>query len=115
MYTTHNGAMSGPYAPTPLGYVPTGSLRATVNLDVEIKLAESAADRDLIDSLAEIYSIIRTIDGLEKAYIKDALAEDEYSEMCLKLIRQYQFILNDEKVAQEFGDLETFMRDWDVC
>jgi hypothetical protein len=90
------------------------SRSARINLDEEVKLADSAAERDLVDSLAEIYSIIRTLDGLEKAYIKDALPESEYSEICSKLLKQYKSILNDESVAKEFVDLDTFCRTWDV-
>ncbi|OAL38871.1 hypothetical protein AYO20_01622 [Fonsecaea nubica] len=101
------------YAPTPYAY-PANTLSARINLDEEVKLADSSAERDLIDSLAEIYSIIRTIDGLEKAYIKDALPETEYSDMCSKLLKQYRSILSDEGVAREFGDLDTFTQKWDI-
>ncbi|EHY57199.1 Vacuolar protein-sorting-associated protein 28 [Exophiala dermatitidis] len=102
------------YAPTPYSYTPTNTLSARINLDEEVKLADTAAERDLADSLAEIYSIIRTIDGLEKAYIKDALPENEYSDMCSKMLKQYRSILNDETVAREFVDLDTFTRKWDI-
>ncbi|KIW30973.1 uncharacterized protein PV07_02659 [Cladophialophora immunda] len=102
------------YAPTPYAYPATNILSARINLDEEVKLADSSAERDLIDSLAEIYSIIRTLDGLEKAYIKDALPETEYSDMCSKLLKQYRSILNDENVAREFGDLDTFTQKWDI-
>lgn len=115
MYSTPQPSRPLSYAPTPYGYAPNVSLAANINLDEEVKLADSAAERDLIDSLAEIYSIIRTLDGLEKAYIKDALPEIEYSEMCSKLLKQYKSILNDETVAREFVDLDTFSRKWDVC
>ncbi|KIX92720.1 uncharacterized protein Z520_11572 [Fonsecaea multimorphosa CBS 102226] len=102
------------YAPTPYAYPATNTLSARINLDEEVKLADSSAERDLIDSLAEIYSIIRTLDGLEKAYIKDALPETEYSELCSKLLKQYRSILNDESVARKFGDLDTFTQKWDI-
>ena len=102
------------YAPTPYGYTPNASLSARINLDEEVKLADSSTERDLIDSLAEIYSIIRTLDGLEKAYIKDALPEKEYSDICSKLLKQYKSILSDESVSYEFVDLDTFCRKWDV-
>ena len=115
MYSSPQPSRPLSYAPTPYGYAPNVSLAANINLDEEVKLADSAAERDLIDSLAEIYSIIRTLDGLEKAYIKDALPETEYSEMCSKLLKQYKSILNDETVAREFVDLDTFSRQWDVC
>lgn len=117
MYTTsHPSTTPRPqsYAPTPYSYTPTSSLSAKISLDEEVKLADTSAERDLLDSLAEIYSIIRTLDGLEKAYIKDAVTETEYTEMCAKLLKQYKSILSDEGVEKEFGDLETFGRRWEV-
>ena len=71
-------------------------------------------ERDLYESLAEIYSIIITLDGLEKAYIKDAITEQEYSETCARLLKQYKSSLSDDSVAREFVDLETFKRTWGV-
>ena len=59
-----------------------------MNLSQEVKLYTTPAERDLWDSLAEIYSIIVTLDGLEKAYIKDSITEAEYTEMCTKLLKQ---------------------------
>ena len=113
MYSPRSTSRPLSYAPTPYSY--HGSLSANISLDEEVKLAESASERDLIDSLAEIYSIIRTLDGLEKAYIKDAVTESEYTEMCTKLLKQYKSILSDETVSREFQDLDTFSRKWDVC
>ncbi len=114
MYSPRPPSRPLSYAPTPYSYTPNASLSARINLDEEAKLADSAAERDLIDSLAEIYSIIRTLDGLEKAYIKDAVTESEYTEMCSKLLKQYKSILSDETVSREFKDLESFSRKWDA-
>ncbi|KAJ9661963.1 Vacuolar protein-sorting-associated protein 28 [Neophaeococcomyces mojaviensis] len=114
MYSPQPGAGQPAYAPTPHHYVPNPSFTARVSVDEEMRLADSAAQRDLIDSLAEIYSIIRTLDGLEKAYQKDALPEQEYSDMCSKMLRQYQSILSDKNVQREFGDLDSFMKEWDI-
>lgn len=123
------------YAPSPYSYVPNPSLAATINLDEvrpcpssralhhrvpckaksiaqEVKL--SAKERDLYDSLAEIYSIITTLDGLEKAYIKDSVTEAEYTETCSRLLKQYSSNLSDEGVRREFVDLETFKKEWNV-
>src|SRR4051794_23833421 len=112
MYSPRPTSRPLSYAPTPYSY--QGSLSASINLDEEVKLAESASERDLVDSLAEIYSIIRTLDGLEKAYIKDAVTESDYAEMCSKLLKQYKSILSDETVSREFQDLDNFSRKWDV-
>lgn len=66
------------------------------------------------DSLAEVFSIIITLDELEKAYLKDAITEGDYTEICDRLLKQYKAILTDEVVAKEFVDLETFKAKWDV-
>ncbi|RQM05918.1 hypothetical protein DH86_00002226 [Scytalidium sp. 3C] len=72
------------------------------------------AERDLQDSLAEVFSIIITLDGLEKAYLKDAVSEAEYTEICDRLLKQYKALLADDAVAAEFVDLETFKSEWDL-
>ncbi|KAH8793221.1 vacuolar protein sorting-associated [Hyaloscypha finlandica] len=102
------------YAPTPHSYVPNTAFSATINLDEEVKLAETRAERDLQDSLAEVFSIIITLDELEKAYLKDAIPEADYTEICDRLLKQYKAILTDEAVSREFVDLETFKNEWDM-
>ena len=114
MYAPQASSRPLSYAPTPYGYTPNASLATTISLDEEVKLADSSAERDLIDSLAEIYSIIRTLDGLEKAYIKDALPEKEYSDICSKLLKQYKSILSDDSVSREFVALDSFCRKWHI-
>lgn len=84
------------------------------SLGQEVKLAETPAERELWDSLAEVYSIIVTLDGIEKAYLKDAIPEKDYTEQCSRLLKQYKSFLADETVARAFGDLESFQRKWDV-
>lgn len=101
------------YAPTPSYYTPS-SLTATINLDAEVKLADTAAERDLYESLAEIYSIIITLDALEKAYLRDSIKESEYTETCDRLLRQYRSNLADDSVQAAFGDLESFKLEWDL-
>jgi hypothetical protein len=79
-----------------------------------VKLAETRGERDLQDSLAEVFSIIITLDELEKAYLKDAISEADYTEICDRLLKQYKAILTDEAVSREFVDLERFKNEWDV-
>ena len=106
-----------PFSPFPSyhsTHIPRLKLTVISSSPQEVKLSETAAERDLNDSLAEIYSIIITLDGLEKAYIKDSIPEAEYTELCSRLLKQYKSNLSDENVAREFVDLETFKRAWDV-
>ncbi|KAF2668428.1 vacuolar protein sorting-associated protein 28 [Microthyrium microscopicum] len=102
------------YAPTTFAFNPASSLSATINLDEEVKLTSNNAERDLYESLAEIYSIIITLDALEKAYLKDSLVEAEYTDTCSRLLKQYTSHLQDESVSKAFGDLESFMQEWDM-
>lgn len=103
------------YAPLPPSYVPNTALSATISLDEEVKLTETRAERDLQESLAEIFSIIVTIDELEKAFLKDAVPEADYTEICERSLKQYNSILKDETVAAAYGSLDEFKQEWDVC
>ncbi|KAK4100685.1 ESCRT-1 complex, Vps28 subunit [Parathielavia hyrcaniae] len=103
-----------PYAPTPHSYVPHSTPSATINLDEEVKLAETRAERDLQDSLAEVFSIIVTIDELEKAFLKDAIPEADYTEICERSLKQYKSLTADETVAKAFVGLEQFKAEWDL-
>jgi ESCRT-I complex subunit VPS28 len=55
------------------------------------------------------------LDELEKAYLKDAITEADYTEICGRLLNQYKAILTDDGVSRAFVDLETFKSAWDVC
>jgi hypothetical protein len=79
-----------------------------------VKLADTRAERDLQGSLAEIFSIIVTLDELEKAFLKDAIPEADYAEICERSLKQYKSILADETVARAFVGLEEFKAEWDV-
>ncbi|CAH0015056.1 unnamed protein product [Clonostachys rhizophaga] len=102
------------YAPTPHSYVPVSNLSATINLDEEVKLTNTRAERDLQESLAELFSIIVTLDELEKAFLKDAVPEAEYTEICERSLRQYKALLADDTIANEFQGLEEFKARWDL-
>jgi hypothetical protein len=80
----------------------------------EVKLSTTNAERDLYDSLAEIYSIIITLDALEKAYLKDSITEADYTGTCSRLLKQYKSNLANETVARAFGDLDSFAKEWQV-
>ena len=76
--------------------------------------ATTSAARDLYESLAEVYSIIVTLDAVEKAYLRDSITDEEYTQACQRLLNQYKSNLQDSAVSGAFGDLESFMREWNV-
>ena len=83
-------------------------------VEQEVKLSNNNRERDLHDSLAEIFSIIVTLDQLEKAFLKDAIPAAEYTEICDRSLKQYKSILSDEAVERAFVGLEEFKAQWGV-
>lgn len=80
----------------------------------EVKLTNTRAERDLQDSLAEIFSILVTLDELEKAFLKDAIPEADYTDICDRSLKQYKSILSDETVMNAFVGIEEFKAEWEV-
>lgn len=103
--STHVSNTMQPYAPIShlSGRTPSAALNE------EIKLYETTKQREFWESLAEIYSIIVALDKLERAFLKDSVASQEYTPICLRLLAQYNTILKNTDVAAEFVDLDTFM------
>lgn len=65
-------------------------------------------ERELIESVSEIYSIVITIDQIEKLYIKDVIGdEQEYTNLINKLLVQYNALIanteNNPDFRQMFG------------
>lgn len=56
----------------------------------EIKLATTREEKQLFDQLGDLYSIIVATEHLEKAYVRDAVTTEAYTEACKKLIAQYK-------------------------
>jgi hypothetical protein len=77
-----------------------------MSLYQEVRLFSNASQREAFDNKAELYSIIKTIQELEKAYIKDALPADAYTAACSRLLTQYKSAL---RVA-EIDNVESFVQ-----
>lgn len=65
-------------------------------------------DRERTEALAEIYSLIITIDQLEKAYIRDSVNQGDYTKACSRLLAQYQTLLKNRQLEADFGSLDQF-------
>ncbi|ODQ66814.1 ESCRT-1 complex, Vps28 subunit [Nadsonia fulvescens var. elongata DSM 6958] len=85
-----------------------------VSLNEEIKLSNTAKQRQLYESLADIYSIIVSLDYLEKAYLRDSITPTEYTSTCQRLITQYNSILKHEDVAASFESLDKFRAEYSL-
>lgn len=102
------------YAPTPYSYLPQSASNANVNVDQEVSLPSNAGERDQLEELAELYSIIVTLDDLEKAFNRGSVTAAEYTDLCWRAITQYKSILRNDRVAKEYGSIESFKREWNV-
>jgi len=74
-----------------------------------VKLAQNNKEREMYDNLADLYSIIKTVEYLEKAYVRDSCTAREYTPACTKLIAQFNTALN--LVGPNFN-LEKFLQDY---
>lgn len=80
----------------------------------------SLKERELIETLSEIYSIIITIDQVEKLYIKDIIEdEQEYTNLINKLLVQYNTLIanneNDPDFRLRFGSsINEFTKKYNV-
>jgi hypothetical protein len=57
----------------------------------EIKLCSNNKEREMYDNLAELYSIIKTTEHLERAYIRDSISAKE--SVYLPISPSYFFIV----------------------
>ncbi|AOW00852.1 vps28 protein [Yarrowia lipolytica] len=97
--------MSLPYAP--LTHMPP-QRSSNISLNEEVRLYSSPKERERYENLAELYSIIVSLDYLEKAFLKDSVSQQDYSSICTRLLSQYNTLLKDEGVQNEFVSLQHF-------
>ncbi|ODV92434.1 hypothetical protein CANCADRAFT_147585 [Tortispora caseinolytica NRRL Y-17796] len=95
-------------------YAPHFNSRNSLVDNQEITLFESSQEREIYENLAELYSIITTLDLLEKAYIRDSILPAEYTPLCARLLAQYKTLLKNHEVIEEFGDLESFKLKYNI-
>jgi ESCRT-I complex subunit VPS28 len=56
----------------------------------ELRLCEDATERRNYDALADLFSIIKAVEHLERAYVRDAVSSEAYTEACQRLIAQFK-------------------------
>ncbi|XP_078180955.1 vacuolar protein sorting-associated protein 28 homolog 1-like [Carex rostrata] len=73
---------------------------------MEVRLWHDKRERELLDSLADLFAIIKTTEKLEKAYIRDLVPSDSYESECLKLIAQFRTL--SASIASSVPSIERF-------
>jgi len=64
----------------------------------------------MYDNMADLYSIIKTTEALEKAYVRDAISAEDYKKNCAKLITQFKAAQNLTK--DSVVDVRKFMQEY---
>lgn len=87
-----------------------GCSPATMN--GEVKLYTNKKDQAMYDSFSDLYSIIKTTEKLERAFVRDAIGADEYETACGRLITAFKVLSSSMKDA--VPDVERFMSDYNM-
>jgi ESCRT-I complex subunit VPS28 len=56
----------------------------------EIRMFENSKEREHLERLADLFSIVKATDLLEAAYSRDAVTPDSYTDACNRLISQFK-------------------------
>ncbi|EFA76982.1 vacuolar protein sorting 28 family protein [Heterostelium album PN500] len=89
----------------------SASLQAQI-VTKEVKLCNNNKDREMYDNLAELYSIIKVTEHLEKAYIRDSVLPKDYTTACSKLIAQFKS--SQTLVKDLTPNVSNFMREYNL-
>ncbi|XP_072911362.1 vacuolar protein sorting-associated protein 28 homolog [Hemitrygon akajei] len=68
----------------------TGAQGNKPELYEEVKLYKNAREREKYDNMAELFAVVKTLQALEKTYIKDCVTPTEYTAACSRLLVQYK-------------------------
>ncbi|KAL7422919.1 Vacuolar protein-sorting-associated protein 28 [Cryptotrichosporon argae] len=79
-----------------------------MNLDQEVRLYTTNAERERAENLATLFSIIVSLEYLERAYVRDSVNGKEYAPACIKLLAQYKSLM--KLVGDDVGGVEAFMK-----
>ncbi|KAM4865526.1 vacuolar protein sorting-associated protein 28 homolog isoform 3-T3 [Thomomys bottae] len=75
----------------------------------EVKLYKNAREREKYDNMAELFAVVKTMQALEKAYIKDCVTPNEYTAACSRLLVQYKAAFRQVQ-GSEINSIDEFCR-----
>ena len=80
----------------------------------EVRLSRNAREREKYDNLADLFSILSTLQQLEKAYIRDCVKHKEYTAACSKLLIQYKAAFKLVQGYEDCPSVEAFAKKFKV-
>lgn len=70
-------------------------------------------EKEFFENEAIIYSIIRTVEVLEKAHLNDRISEEDYNTLCRKLINQYKVLV--DRLEGSYPGLDGFVQKYGLA
>lgn len=66
------------------------------------------------ENLAEVYSLIICIDHVERAFKRDTVSADEYTEVMTRLLSRYAKLVQSSEVESVFYNIDSFVKHYQV-
>jgi len=76
----------------------------------DVKLYSNTKEREMYENMADLYSIIKTVEHLEKAFIRDSISATDYTPACYKLIAQFKTA--QQLIKESAPDLLKFVEEY---
>lgn len=86
-------------------------------LNEEVPLFEnssSSQDKETLEGVADVYSIIVALDYVEKAYLRDSISSTHYTQSANKLLAQYKTYMSMPDISEYVGDLHDFKEKYNI-
>lgn len=83
-----------------------------LNLDEEVRLYTTSADREHYDRLSDLFGIITALDYLERSYVRDSVPQAQYTPACTRLLAQYKTM--SKLLGDAVPSLDAFVSEYRV-
>eukprot|EP01038_Epipyxis_sp_PR26KG_P006419 gene6419-8836_t len=80
----------------------------------EIKLYDSTKERNILEQLADLYTIIRATEALEAAYSRDVIDTGDYTDSCKRLIGQFKTTEAALLSSKAIINVDSFIREYQL-
>ncbi|CCI42855.1 hypothetical protein ABG067_005845 [Albugo candida] len=74
-----------------------------------VRLYTNTNDRRKYEDLADLYAIIKSLEHLEAAYVRDDVTQEQYTEACTRLISQFKTAEVALRLGGHITDIDSFI------
>jgi ESCRT-I complex subunit VPS28 len=91
-----------------------GKARLVRATSEDIELFEDSKERNHLEELSDLYSIIKATELLEAAYSRDCITSDEYADQCTRIIGQFKSTESALIKKKAIVSTEAFMKEYQI-